>query len=259
MTETPVPRVTDPAMRLPAARREAQCEAAPVRARWPLQEPAACLDRAAEQGRLPARTIGSGRGRAGAGPSNGAALAPVTRQAGRLLLRTRGPDDAGYALRRHRRAGPRASERQVRQVKPMPSGLLSHAAFSAWCQGRLTSFFRCPSSALTSPLPTSPALAELWGNAGAGLPAARRQPHHRGWRRAGAGGRLCGRGHWRQVVSPCGPRVPTTEGGRDPGCVPPPVAPGSPRAHSSGSSVTRPSGAFSLRRLPVCIPRSPPP
>lgn len=182
--------------------------------------------------------------------------AEVARQArGRSCARA--ADGASYALRRSPRAGPGASGRHVLQVKPLPSGLLSHAGSSAWCQGRLTSFLRCPSSALTSPPPASPALEVLWGNAGAGLPASQ-HPHPRGWRRAGAGGRLCGRGHWRQLVSPCGPRVPTTEGGRDPGCVPPPAAPGSSRAHSSGSSVTRPSGASSLRRLPVSASRAHP-
>lgn len=66
--------------------------------------------------------------------------------------------------------------------------------------------------------------------------------------RAG-GGRLCGCGHWCQVVSLWGPRVPTTLGGRDPGCAPAPAAP------SSGSSVTRPSGASLLRRIPVSAHR----
>ena len=39
---------------------------------------------------------------------------------------------------------------------------------------------------------------------------------------------------------------------------PPTRSPGFPRAHSSGSSVTRPSGTSLLRRLPVCASRARP-
>ena len=60
--ESPVLRVTGPTMRLPAARWEARCEAAPARARWPLQEPAACLGWSGLQAAAPWTMLRSGGG-----------------------------------------------------------------------------------------------------------------------------------------------------------------------------------------------------
>lgn len=195
MTEAPVPRVTEPAMRRPTARREARCEAAPMRVR-PLWEPAACLGWSGLQAMAArmvllsergSRTIRSGRERAGAGPSDRAALA------------LKSPDKPGGHSGAHAArmapvmlAGLEASEWHVWQVKPMPLGLPSRAGSSAWHQGGLTSFLRCPSNTLTSPPPIPPALEVLWGNAARVVCLLRGGPTTRA-----GGGSLCGHGHWR--------------------------------------------------------------